>query len=496
MVLTKIFLFFVLILAVCALGLGSQTQAASYFVVPQDYQKLNSPPPQVVLLNPFPKIEGNQVNGVKFSFNGGWVENQCSTDDRNGNRKVCGKPIEVQPGPQVLHIVMCTRADCMAFGKAWTAHLKFNVGLRERVGVDLSRLAVSKTEAEDQKAIIRQALTKKKPSDCVESIEKAMYVNTCSAGGVRELKNKVTTMHKTCSKSWSKNTDLLHELVLWEAAYVSPRRCFLPDELKKLPPFLVDWAVDDGFWPPGTIENNISSWTWARGDDFDGALFRNYSGEDFRKRVIRQISNWYERQVVVDQLINAVLDPKKHLSELLTASSAKKFSMNPQEPAGHRNFGLSILAGHNREIGKDSRVAALLAKSALGVESKGNAGAVSDEVEKLHCAFNPEADRLIESFLADDKVSRTEWQAIVGFMSRTPEDKSLRTCGEAAWQRYQGEVTQEQRLIDIAKYDCATGRAVDVRGQTLSTLVREDYTATPAQLRIKMLNQYPDCIAF
>lgn len=98
--------------------LSQAAEAKTFFAIPADYEKINSPPPEVVVANPFPKIKGQQINGVKFSFDGSWYEFECSTEDRGGSRKTCGKPLPVQPGAHVFYAVLCTESNCGGFGKA------------------------------------------------------------------------------------------------------------------------------------------------------------------------------------------------------------------------------------------------------------------------------------------------------------------------------------------------------------------------------------------
>jgi len=499
----------------------------AFFAIPTDYQKINSPPPEVVFANPFGMAGGKKINGVSYSFNGGWRDFKCSSDDRDSDGKSCGEPVQIQPGPHVLHVILCTSGGCGGLGDAWRWNLRFNVGLRERVTVDLGKLAATVKGGKgigqtietrgDAGVIARVQMAKPiDSSPCVKAIEAAIFVDTCRASGFAELRSRVVDMHRICAQSWSRNTDLLHELVLWDVAHLTPQRCYKPEELKKLPRFLTEWSFDRTFWPSGTIEDGVSSWSWARSTG-KVDLFAKFSGEEFRKRILKQIDIWRGRQLVIDQLIDVVLDPKRGLPVILAASEKAKFSMNPVRPAGHRNFGLSVLAQNFPEVANDPRVSALLAKSVLNSDgdAKGStrspresaSGSTEDASEensatppgaggKIHCAFNPEARRLIGAFLADKSLTIDEWRAIVGFMQRTPRNASMRECGSAAWQEIKGPVSQEQRLRDVARYDCDSKRDEEVRGKTLSELVRDDYTATPAPLRIKMLNAFPDCIAF
>lgn len=358
-----------------------------------------------------------------------------------------------------------------------TIKQKVTVGIRERVIIDLAK----------EGAVTRKDLAKEKPSPCVAAIEDAIYENTCRAEGVKRLGQKLDKLHQTCAASWSKNTDLLLEMATWQAAYVYPERCYYNDEIKKMPDFLTSWSVGDNFWPKGTLKSLVSSWSWARQPEED--LFSKYSGQPFRDKVKQWVNVWAERQTVVDQLVDVALNPKMGIPAATAASAQAKFDMNPTTPAGHRNFGLSVLAQWNPEIAKDPAVAKVLAQGAskAGQAKGGN----------VHCGLMPESTNLVEAMIADQEISPDDWAAIQGFLKRTPKDATMRGCRSVIDARLKGVATTV-RFATFAFYDCAKGRDEEQRGKTISSMIDPAMSPEliPPPERVKLLKKFRDCIAY
>ena len=128
-------------------------------------------------------------------------------------------------------------------------------------------------------------------------------------------------------------------------------------------------------------------------------LFQKYSGEKFRENMRQWLNVWAERQEVVDQLIDTALNPKQGIPVILGAMAKAKFDMNPSKPAGHRAFGLSVLARSNDDVGKDPRVSKALAQSAAKPSEAAAGG-------KVHCGLSPEVDNLMKAMLSDRKSTR------------------------------------------------------------------------------------------
>ena len=202
-----------------------------------------------------------------------------------------------------------------------------------------------------------------------------------------------------------------------------------------------------------------------------------------RERALATVDQWYERQVVVDQLIRAVLDPGKNLEPLIEAAADSKWDLNPTTPAGHRAFALSKLASLSPRFRDNPKLKTLLA----------HGGA---EDAKVHCAYLPEVSTLMQSYLSDNEISQDEWKAVVGFMRRTPPEGSLQKCAGAFWESRKSPVSLEERLIALGYADCAANRADKVRGKTLSDILRTDASAVPKPLRLKMMHKFADCVAF
>jgi hypothetical protein len=446
--------------------------------IPQSYQAINRPAPELILQSPFFAMGGEQIHGVRYSLDGGWSEAGCSTEDRNGDGRTCGQPLTVDPGPHVLAVVLCTRADCTAFGKAWHVETRFSVGLRERVTIDLARLS---TVRDDAQAMSRQILGQARPDPCVSAVEQAFYANTCRADGVAAFKQKLVAMDQVCRSTWSPDTDLLLQFVLWEMQTLDSHRCYKAEELKRLPEVLTGGGVSEGFWPPGTIAHGSTSWRWARQADRDP--FARLAGEALRRRVLALVDELRERQLVVDQLVDAYLDPARRLAPLVDAAVATAWSLNPVQPVGHRLFLLSRLPGPGDRFRSDPRLKAYLARGG-GADTR------------VHCAYYPEIRNLVNAY-ADDKVlSPEEWQAVLGFLARTPADQSFHDCARLFRQEIGGPIPLETRLEALGKADCAKGRDPKVQGTTLSSLVDPDHHAVPREVRLKLMRAFDDCVAF
>jgi len=474
----------------CAV-LGTSALASIFFIIPSNYEKINNPPPELVIANPYQTIDGKQINGVKFSMNDSWREEACSRNDRTGDDKTCGKALQAEPGAHIVGVVMCTDANCHGRGDAWQWRFKIHLGIRERVSLDLAKLAKHKkwpTEAKEIEALLtRTPLQGEKPSACVRAIEQAFYVDTCRASGFRELHGRIRQMDQICAKSWSEHTDMLFALAMWNAAYTHPKRCF-PD-VKRISPFLLEWYVDRNFWPAGTIENRDSSWAWARSAGRDDELWK-HSGAEFRKRVLALLRRWHDRQVVVDQLIDAVTEPEEKLTPLLSAvARGKGFDMNPAEIDGHRNFALAVFASSDRRIEKDKRVAEVIAhKIATG-------GATSGK-KQVHCGLEPEASLLAGAFTSDNTVSRKQWDAALILMRNTPNSESMHRCRALAEASMQSPVSLEERLMSLAKIDCAKNRQDDVRGSTLNAILERGWRSqeAPVEIAAKVMKANSDCV--
>ena len=182
---------------------------AEFFLIPSEYEALNRPSPDLMAANPFFVLEGEKINGVRLSIDDSGVDRKCSSEDRSGDGKTCGEPIPIEPGAHILAITLCTRPDCMISGKIWHNEVRFSAGLRERVTIDLAKLA---TDENESKAVSRIKLGDKPKSACAEAIEQTFYCDTCTADGFRALKDKLVVMQGTCQNAWSKDTDLLFEL--------------------------------------------------------------------------------------------------------------------------------------------------------------------------------------------------------------------------------------------------------------------------------------------
>src|SRR5262249_34548819 len=157
------------------LGALAAAAGAAPFSVPTDYEGINRPRPELVVSTPFFPHEGERIKGVRYSVDGSWHEEQCSAEDRDSDGKTCGKPIPIDPGAPVLAVVICTHPQCLGFGKAWNVELRFTVGVRERVTIDLARLASAAT---DDDAVARAPLGGAPRSPCAAAVEQAFYVNT------------------------------------------------------------------------------------------------------------------------------------------------------------------------------------------------------------------------------------------------------------------------------------------------------------------------------
>lgn len=458
--------------------------ASSFFSIPADYDKINSPPPELAVTDPFPTIDNRTIRGVKFSIDGSWYEYSCTSEDRNSDRTQCGKAVQVQPGPHIFYALLCTDKNCSIVGEAWKFHMKLNVGVRESVKISLTKLANLPPKVNQNKALERKTLSGTKRNACVKAVESAFYVNTCDARGIGLFRKRLNNMHKVCSKTWSKNTDLLLELATWQVAWLQPGRCYSTEETKKMPDFLTSWRVSDRFWPPGTVKDGMSSWAWAR-ENGSSDLFSKYSGPKFRKEIRERLKVWQARQTVVDELIGAVLDPKNKLPFLIAAAKKNKFDMNPTNPIGHRNFGMATLFPENKDI------AALMAKATASSE-------VTSGNSQIHCALRPEITRLIDSFTNDKELTAIEWKAALELFKKTPSDQSMRECLDLARASMKSSIPLVTRLSDFAKFDCDKNRIEKVRGNTISDILQPGYLtpAIPDAVRFKVMRAYPDCIGW
>jgi hypothetical protein len=446
--------------------------AFSLEVIPSDYELINHPSPELTIANPFFSIDGQKIKAAKYSLDGQWSENICSVDDRNGNGKTCGEPVLLDPGTHILDIVLCSDTHCSAFGKAWKQSTRFSIAPQEKVIVDLKLLGDLPAGKED-KAF---SLTRSKAdlSPCGKSVQDAFYTDTCEAAGVKTLLDKMAQMEKVCGATWSKNTDLLFAFALWQTAYLPPTRCYKNEELKKLPPFLVEGTEDD-FWPQGTIKNSRSSWSWARSVD-DGDDFFKSSGPKYRASAKKAVATWYERQLAVDQLIAAHLNPRKNLEPLLKASQSNPWDFNPSHPIGHRNYAMAA----SEPLRKHTEVTEALARG-------------SATNEKIHCGFVPEVRRLVDAFLSDGKLSETEWKAIASFVARTPSDVSFEPCSPAFKEAIKSSVSQLDRLKVLGKFDCASSREGNSKGSTLKSLLSPSNSVVPEGIKSQLRAEFPGC---
>lgn len=468
-----------LLLVLAGVGPAASAPATGPGAVPSDYEAINRPRPELLIVNPFFTLQGQRLRGVRYSVDGSWHEVQCSDEDRSSDGKTCGDAFPLDPGAHVLAAVLCTHPACSAFGKAWNTELRFNVGVRERVTIDLARLVNAK---KDDEAITRAQRAAGARSACAQAAEQAFYANTCRAPGIRALRERLAALETACRSSGGGESDPLLRLALWEVVNLDARRCYKSEELRRLPRFLIGWGVEDGFWPPGTIKDGASSWRWARSMS-DGRSLSESVGPQLLLRASALMSEWEQRQLVLDQLIDAVLDPARKLTPLLDDALKGAWDLNPTRPVGHRNFLLSKLAGSDPRFGADPRLRALLARGGAGDS-------------KVHCAYKPEVTSLMRSYLADRTLSPEEWTAVAGFLSRTPTDASLDACLDAFRQSAASPVSQEERLSALAEADCAPSREAKVRGTTLSFVLDPDHNAAPRPLRVQLMRKYADCVAF
>lgn len=369
-----------------------------------------------------------------FSFDGRSHSIRCTVDDRNRKKDACGDSVVIDLGPHTVRITACSRSDCsLALGKGWYFEFRLTIGRRERVAIDIPKVA----EAERKNinfltAVARLPFEGDKQSPCVDAIEEGLYADTCRAKGFSILKTSIHKAHDICSKSWTDQTDLLLQYVVWTAIEVHPRQCYTAGEIQKLLGFLVDWYIEDSFWPPGTVDKNRSSWNWARRSAGENT-FSTQSGKTFRKEIFRDLDRARKRQAVVDDLI------------------AKSLALKSKKVEG---------------------------------------------LQQVHCGLSPEVDNLLASFIADKNLSPTEWQAVHEMLGRTPNDKSLKPCSVAMGTNVSSSIPLRKRLLTLEKKDCGTARSTSVRGSTISILADSKYNLLTAEDRLWLLEAFPDCISF
>ena len=458
---------FLLLLA----ALTSQSLWAA--TAPEYYKKINNPEAQLTVINPFFSIGGVAVNKVIYSIDNYYNEISCTTEDRNGDGKTCGKPIAVGPGPHIISVVLCSRADCFAGGKGWNSAARFVLKPREQLTLDVKKLIEAKAGQE------ASAFTGKQlPGSlgaCGEALENSLFMNTCSASGIKVFQDKLAQIYQTC-KNWTPEIDLLLSLAVWETSYLSADHCYLPNEMKKWPDFLARYS--DG-WPQGTIERGRSSWDWARSPDDFKKLDRT-KGEEFRRNISEVVKTMYDRQVVIDQLIAAVNNPKGAIQPILAAAKATTWNVNPSTIAGHRDFVLSLLIGQGF-FGKDQTLANFVAEN-------------SPQDTKIHCSYFPEIKVTLDAILLNENLSDAGWKAVQNFITRTPKDKGLQGCDSAFYERIPSPVTQLDRLRFLAQQDCSADREASVRGSTIRAMMQPNLLIVPKDVKATIRKEFAGCI--
>lgn len=459
-----------------ALGLLWSGLTPAYLVIPSDYERINHPSATLTLINPYISIKGKSIKGLKYRLDGQWTEQSCSKEDRNSDGKICGRELPISPGPHIISVLLCTRGDCMRFGDAWESQTKFTVSPREQITLDVKKLIEAEKGA-DESAFSRKAIPAKL-SACGQALEKSLFINTCLASGVKDLGDKLAELHNTCGSTWNSDTDLLLSMALWGNSYLDPERCYTPEEIKKLPRFMVSYWTGKP-WPPGTIRAYESSWSWAR-DAEEELLLHKYTGEDLRTKAAKLIETWHNRQIVIDQLINAILEPDKKLDALLEAAKNAPWNVNPSTPEGHRGYVMTLI-GKNEPFSKHKEFQALLSQK-VGGDSK------------MHCNYKPEIVHTMENLTGDLGLSESGWNSVKEFIKRTPTDESLRGCDRAFFSEIKSSVSLVERLRFLATEDCSNKRDKEVRGDTIKYLAQPDLLLVPEGLKETIRKEFSSCV--
>lgn len=447
--------------------------------LPSEIAFINDPPPTIKMVNPFFRIEKDKIKAVRFSFGGDWGDRECTVDDRDFDGTHCGETSKLSPGPHVLRVVFCSDIGCRGFGPSYRSYLKFSAKPREEITIDLQKLALDKGQP-----LTRKGVARKSDSACVRAMEELFLVNTCTAKGYREFDTALTPVQKSCQGLLEKEDALLIRAALWTSIRLEPQRCYTPKEIERMPGFLTSWYVSKGFWPKGTIRNQDSSWAWARTPKKDLLEFgRPISLSDVKG----QVQIFRDRQIVVDELIDVSLDSKKHLPRLLESSRKTKFDFNPSTPAGHRNYGLSKLAEWNDTVMKHKGVSAILAN---GSQHKGANG----EQRFMVCGTN-ETRSLLRAFLADNEITKKEWNTVLSWVKHTDKDTSLSSCDSILNPDDKSSISISTRLEEFAALDCDPKRDKEVRGRTISRVFRS-WEQIPRKIRVPVMRKFKHCIAF
>jgi hypothetical protein len=315
-----------------------------YQTISPDYVAMTEASTELVLVHPFAPRSGVVIRGLRWSVDDE-AETSCATGEPAEGR--CARPVHIEPGPHVVTVTRCARADCATAGPTWRTFTRLTAGLQERVTLDVGRL-------DSGGAAAHARLPGARRSACVLAVERAV-TGTCRAEGFATLPRRVDAARRACRAAWPHaSDDVTHRALLVQ--WLAPQRCYTAAELERLPPELMRYTAPT-FWPPGSVARGFPSWTWARYVAVDATT----TGTALLRQTRETVQRWLERQVVVDQLIDAYLDPERGVPALVAAAQTAPRSSDPTEPTGHRLYMLGKLAGPGGRFRTNATLQAVLA---------------------------------------------------------------------------------------------------------------------------------------
>jgi hypothetical protein len=441
-----------------------------------DESRLLDPSATLTLTNPWVTLPaGHEILFVQTVLDG-WPLVECHLDARQPARS-CGGTLEIPPGPHRLVIAWNTAHEPQA-GKTWTESISFHALPRERISIDLTRLA-SATDGGSEGAggaLSRSAARVEPRSACLRAIERLGFADTCSSAAARAAATLVDAIERACAVIAM--TDVLDFQVLLarqleragaEHAELPASRC----RDAQGPWSDADWSVAKR--SADSTGKATPLWTWARSTrGVTGSECRE-SAPTFEQRLgalraaLRTLA---ARLALVEDLEGARADAR--LAAALAATAmVRKWSLDPNTVDGVRNELLLKLFDERAYVAWV-------------------AGAVASDAT-LNCGLEPEASLLAGAFQRAG-LSRAQWKAVSAMMARTSPKQSMDACAALAALEIASEVSHEERLAATAQLDCAATRAPAVRGRSVSKLLRPDSRRSTLEVRVKLLERHGDCI--
>lgn len=223
-------------------------------------------------------------------------------------------------------------------------------------------------------------------------------------------------------------------------------------------------------WPPNTISG--SSWRWSRDTLPDG--FRDLDAEERLSAMPEALLAAVPRAEVVDQLIAAFAEEEGAQDTLVRAAMDSAWSLDVRTANGHRNF--------------------MIMAERLGTPEYSEFAARSVmESGTLHCGVPDLSDVVAKSFVLDDVVTRSEFEAVSGMVQRTDPEHTLFHCDWVFRRNLGNAVSQMERLRWLGRQDCSEARHPARRGSAIERHLR-DRSPNDPQIKAPLRREFASCL--